>query len=63
VVPWAGLFPFITPETTKLVAALLEGVDEEIAAFPHSAEERVMTPLLEEIVAESRGFFQLHLAL
>jgi hypothetical protein len=43
--------------TSKLVTALLGGADKEVAALSHPVEEHVMTPLLEEIVSESRGFF------
>jgi hypothetical protein len=60
---WTDLFPFITPETSKLVASLLGGADDEVAALSHPLDERVMTPLSEEIVSESHGFFQIHLAL
>ncbi|KAL2802172.1 hypothetical protein BJX63DRAFT_438138 [Aspergillus granulosus] len=59
---WTDLFPFISRETSRLVATLVGGGDEQVAALSHPAEERAMTPLLEEIVSESHGFFQLHLA-
>ncbi|KAL2801945.1 hypothetical protein BJX63DRAFT_438325 [Aspergillus granulosus] len=60
---WADLFPFISRETSKLVAALLGGDDEDVAAVSQPGQEGVMTPLLEEIVSESHEFFQLHLVL
>ncbi|KAL4866574.1 fungal-specific transcription factor domain-containing protein [Aspergillus spectabilis] len=58
---WAALFPYIAPQTSPLIAALLAAECGEPGNLQESRRDGGMTPFLQELVSESQDFFQMHL--
>jgi hypothetical protein len=59
---WIELFPYISPQTSPLIAALLsiEGGGGTMHG-EHAEQTAPTSPLLQDIVTESLDFFQVHL--
>ncbi|KAL4866589.1 hypothetical protein BDV12DRAFT_199066 [Aspergillus spectabilis] len=60
---WMELFPYISPHTSPLIAALLSIGGGKIVDCQLSEQGTPMSPLLQDIVSESLDFFQIHLVI